>query len=345
MPDLKVLVLFALVFALSYLGSRLYQYYAIKIGLLANVNVRSAHELPTPTGSGLVLLKLFLVSIILLWYWQLITVEMLLACLGPIFVGAVGYVDDKSDLPVKVRMPLYMFAAVWSVYILGFPVINISGMEIDLGLLGLVLGVMSLFWLQNLFNFMDGVDGIASIEVVFVCFSAVWIGCEAFNGLSSGWSLLGILIGILALGYLMTNWPPARMFMGDAGSNFFGLMLGVFVLGNEAISVWVWMILLSQFIVDACLTVSIRLIKHQKIYESHSQHAYQHLNRRYGTNHVLQLMIIVNFIWLLPIAYLAHEFPDMGFILLLLASLPLVLLYWLSGAGKTEPRMARLRVK
>jgi len=93
------------------------------------------------------------------------------------------------------------------------------------------------------------------------------------------------------------------------------------------------------------LTVSIRLIKHQKIYESHSQHAYQHLNRRYGTNHVLQLMIIVNFIWLLPIAYLAHEFPDMGFILLLLASLPLVLLYWLSGAGKTEPRMARLRVK
>lgn len=355
MSDITILFLLSLVLALSYIASRLYQFYAIKKDLLANVNLRSAHDSPKPTGSGIVLLILFFFCILLLGYWQLVSTHAMLACIGPLFVGIIGYIDDRKELAVKVRMPLYIGAAIWSVYILGFPMFNLGGIEVELGFVGLVFGVMSLFWLQNLFNFMDGIDGIAGTEVVFVCFAAVWIGSEGLNNLSignlsisspgsDGWSIIVMITGLLALGYLITNWPPSRMFMGDAGSNFFGLMLGVFILGDSSISIWVWLILLNQFIVDACLTVSIRLFKRQKIVESHSQHAYQHLNRRFGTVRVLQITILINLIWLLPIAYIAHRFPEQGFILLLLASLPLVLKDWLSGTGKDKPRMASLRV-
>ena len=125
--------------------------------------------------------------------------------------------------------------------------------------------------------------------------------------------------------------------MGDAGSNFFGLMLGILVLCSDFLSVWTWMILLCQFIVDACLTISIRALGRQSIHKSHSQHAYQHLNRKIGSLKTLLLTILINFIWLLPLAALAERFPNTGFGLLLLAALPILVKDWLAGAGRETP--------
>ena len=345
-------ILLALVAILSYLLSHLYRYFADRTAMVAEVNHRSAHQNPVPTGSGVVLMLVFCVSILVLWQAGRVSGEVVLVCLAPLITGILGYLDDRKELTVGLRLPVYIFAAGWCMYWLGFPTLNFFGVILDLGWVGLFFGAVSLLWLQNLFNFMDGIDGIAASQVVFVCFSAIFI---SHSGISHGdishspisamnnWSIVCLLIGAISLGYLVINWPPAKVFMGDAGSSFFGLLLGVLVISGEMLSVWVWMILLAQFVVDACLTISLRLIHGDKIHQSHSKHAYQHLNRKIGTHKTLWLTMVINLFWLLPMAVFAQRSPEWGFFLLLLAALPLVVKDWVSGAGIIEPRIRYLR--
>ncbi|MEO2178084.1 MAG: glycosyl transferase [bacterium] len=339
--DQNTLFLLGFSLSLSFLLSYLYLFVAIRFGFFADVNFRSAHQTPTPTGSGIVLIVLFLIGVVSLWLLKLTSSEVLLVCLGPCLVGIVGYIDDRGMLTILVRLPVYIFAACWCIYWLDFPPINVQGVIVNLGYVGLLFGAISLLWLQNLFNFMDGIDGIAASEVVFVCFAAVLISGQSIDE----WHVVSLLTGCIALGYLWMNWPRATLFMGDAGSNFFGLMLGVLALTTDFLSVWVWMILLCQFLVDTCLTIIVRLLSHRKIHEAHSQHAYQHLNRRFGTLRTLLLSIGVNVFWLLPIAVVAHQLSDFGLILLLFAAVPLIIKDWVSGAGQEVPRIEYLRTK
>ena len=340
MLETKLLLLLCGICLLSYLGSLLYRFYALQKGVLAEVNKRSAHDIPVPTGSGLILLIIFFLSLLPLWYWEVFHQKIILACLGPLLVSFIGFLDDRGEISVSRRIPIYLGAAVWTVFILGFPTVNFFGFIVDLHFTGLVFAVISLFWLQNLFNFMDGVDGIAAAEVIFVCLSVIIIGGPS----QEEWTILCLICCLLALGYIPVNLPPAKLFMGDAGSNLFGLVLGLMIVSGELVSVWVWVILLSQFVVDACLTLCVRLFKKERIYESHSQHAYQHLNRKLGTKNILFLTISINLLWLFPLAWFAHQFPDYGFLLLTLAVIPIVLKDWFSGAGKDEPRLHRLKL-
>ncbi|MFT5211455.1 MAG: Fuc2NAc and GlcNAc transferase [Flavobacterium sp.] len=339
MLETKLLLLLFGIALLSYFGSLLYRFYALQKGVVAEVNKRSAHDIPVPTGSGLVLLMVFCFSLLILWYWEILGQKIILACLGPLLVSIIGFLDDRGEIAVSRRILLYLVAAIWTVIVLGFPTLNFLGYIVDLHFAGLLLAVISLFWLQNLFNFMDGMDGIAASEVIFVCLSVIVIVWPNHNE----WTILCLICCLLALGYLPINLPPAKLFMGDAGSNLFGLLLGLMIISGELVSIWVWIILLSQFIVDACLTVCVRLVKKEKIYESHSQHAYQHLNRKFGTKSILFLTISINLLWLYPLAWFAHLSPDHSLILLTLAVLPIALKDWFSGAGKDLPRLHRLQ--
>jgi Fuc2NAc and GlcNAc transferase len=340
-PGPVVLATLVSALSLSFLLSHLYRVLAIRSGIVADVNWRSAHQSPTPTGSGIVLVMLFLMWLSGLWLWGTIGFVTLLVCLSPCLVGVIGYVDDRESLSILVRFPVYLFAAGWCMFWLDFPDINFLGVTVKLEYIGFLFGTISLLWLQNLFNFMDGIDGMAAAEVVFVCFSVTLLSA----GSESEWHLICALTGAIALGYLFVNWPDAKMFMGDAGSSFFGLMLGVMALTADFLPVWVWMILLCQFIVDACLTITVRLLSGQKIYKSHNLHAYQHLNRRFGTIRTLVLSIGINVIWLLPMAAMAFWFSDFGFVLLLLAALPLIIKDWICGAGCEAPVMEYLKIK
>ena len=337
MIDKEIIILLALAALTSYALSHLYRRLAIQRGILASVNNRSAHDVPTPTGSGIVLLLVFLLSLIVLSLWEPVASDISFACWGPLIVGIVGYMDDRSELPVRARLPVYILTASWCVYWVGFPSINIGGAILDLGYVGLVLGAISILWLKNLFNFMDGIDGIAASEVVFASFSAAVLFAWS-DGLPGDWLIINLLTGCIAAGYLIINWPKAKLFMGDAGANFFGLMLGVLILSGEIVSVWTWLILLSRFIIDTCLTISIRLINRENIHQPHAQHAYQHLNRRFGTTKTLLTTISINIVWLLPLAALSAQFPDLALILLICAALPIAVKDWLCGAGVDAPR-------
>ena len=319
--------------------SHLYRTLAIRRNILAHTNERSAHVVPTPTGGGVAFVVVFAVALATLWIQGFIMTSIALAMLGPVAVSIVGFVDDLTPLPVTARVPLYLLGCVWSMYWIGFPVLNILGAVIDLGWYGIAFGVISLIWLQNLYNFMDGIDGLAISEAAFVCAAVFVIGGNVSLQDENG---VALLIGAVSIGFAVINWPSARIFMGDVGSSFLGLSLGVLALAYNDVAVWVWMILLGWFLTDGCLTITVRLIRGEKIYQSHNLHAYQHLTRRFGSQKTLVFVLLVNVIWLAPIAYLAHRFPDMGVVLLVLASAPLLICQWLCGAGQPTPRLGQL---
>jgi Fuc2NAc and GlcNAc transferase len=138
-------------------------------------------------------------------------------------------------------------------------------------------------------------------------------------------------------GFLLWNWPPARIFMGDAGSGFLGFVLGAMAWTTIAageLSVWFWLILVGAFFVDATLTLLRRWRRGEPLATAHRSHAYQRLSRRFGSHLKVTLgFLLVNLVWLAPLAWLAALHPSFGAGLTLLAWAPLAVYAWLSGAG------------
>ncbi len=308
---------------LGWIAAEMYWRLAIRVRLLAHPNHRSAHVSSTPTGAGLAFILVWLIGVAFLDLWSV-------ALLAAVGAGLIGFCDDVRSLPVTIRAIGYATCSVIAVLAIGFPTLNLAGHLVDLGWMGLLFGGLSLLWLQNLYNFMDGMDGIAISEAVFVLAGVMMIG---------GISMLPLLLLCACLGFLVVNWPPAKVFMGDAGASFLGLLMGVFALMEVSVSVWVWMILLAVFTSDACLTIVTRGLRRERIYEAHHLHAYQHLMRRFGARQTLYVVWSINLFWLLPLALLADRFPDLSLYLLISAVLPLLVAEFLSGAGNLEPRL------
>ena len=136
-------------------------------------------------------------------------------------------------------------------------------------------------------------------------------------------------------GFLVWNWPPAKIFMGDVGSGYVGFTISVFIVYSyitDLINIWVWLILLGVFIVDASITLVTRMITGQKWYAAHRSHAYQHLAQKWRSHKKVTLSVLaINIIWLLPIAWLAMMVPDSGDIFTALAYLPLVIIAFTSA--------------
>jgi Fuc2NAc and GlcNAc transferase len=332
-------LLIALVVA-TWLSCHLYRNIALHFHFFDHPNERSAHTEPTPTGAGIVMVIGFYLVLSIASQQQLIATNILMATFGGLPVAAIGFIDDRKKLHWSLRAVIHLLAAAWCIYYVGFPTLIILGTTLDTGTASLVFGVIALVWLLNLYNFMDGIDGIAASETVFVCGAAAFLsGFEV-----EGWGLINLLLMAVSLGFLIINWPKAKLFMGDVGSGFLGLTLGVLILAYNEISVLTWMILLGYFVTDACLTIVLRLVHRENITESHSQHAYQHLTRVIGDAKTLYLVILINMLWLFPIAILSVRFPEYGVLLLLLAALPLLLAEFICGAGQDQPRLKRLRV-
>ena len=184
---------------------------------------------------------------------------------------------------------------------------------------------------------MDGIDGLASVEALSTCLGACLIYWLAgYVGLI--W--LPFLLSMAVLGFLFWNFPPARIFMGDAGSGFLGMILGGLSLQaawHNTDLLWVWLILLGVFIVDATFTLFRRLINGCKVYEAHRSHAYQFASRQVGSHLPVTLSILaINVFWLLPIALCVALFGLEGFLGVLIAYLPLLILAFKFRAGERE---------
>ncbi|VVP12890.1 MraY family glycosyltransferase [Pseudomonas fluorescens] len=313
--------------------------YAVSRSLMDVPNVRSSHSVPTPRGGGVAIVLAFTLALGLLLSSGLILFPFFCAIIGAgTLVAVIGFMDDHGHIAARWRLLGHFVASTWMLFWLGgLPSIQFGGYMVDLGWLGNVLAVLYLVWLLNLYNFMDGIDGIASVEAICVCLGACvlyWIGDTPQLVRAP------LLLAVAVAGFLFWNFPPARIFMGDASSGFLGIVLGGLSLQAASVSgslLWGWLILLGVFIVDATFTLFRRLLRGDKIYEAHRSHAYQFASRRFCSHLAVTTAVgVINVLWLLPIAVGVTHYGLDGSLGLILAYAPLVVLAIKFRAGERE---------
>jgi Fuc2NAc and GlcNAc transferase len=330
-----------IVFLCSIFLTRKIRLYALSHSLIDIPNVRSSHSIPTPRGGGIAIVLSFLMSL------PLVAVEGYLSwghVVGIIGAGGgiavLGFLDDHGHIAARWRLLGHFAAASWSLYwVGGLPPLVVFGVSIDVGVFSYIIAALYLVWMLNLYNFMDGIDGIASIEAITVCVGAVFLYyVSGFEQLIWGPLLLAFAVS----GFLYWNFPPARIFMGDAGSGFLGVTLAVLSLQAAAVSsslFFIWLILLGVFIVDATVTLIRRLLRGDKVYEAHRSHAYQFASRRFGSHRSVSLAVgLINIFWLLPLAYLVAIDVLDGGVALMVAYAPLIFISLKLNAGGLEAR-------
>jgi Fuc2NAc and GlcNAc transferase len=328
----------ALIFSCVLTG--LVRRYALAAQLIDYPNARSSHTAPKPRGGGLAIVIVGAVGVSTLVAARIMELRLAMGLIGGgAIVALVGFLDDRRSLPVRFRMLAHFAAAGIAMYALGgLPPIRLGEVVVDAGAAGYVLGAVGIVWTLNLFNFMDGIDGIAASEAIFVAGAGSVLALLA--GDAAGVASAGLLFTAACLGFLLWNWPPARIFMGDVGSGFVGYFIAVLAVGvarENSVALLVWLILGGVFFVDATVTFIRRLLQGERFYEAHRSHAYQWLARRWSSHkRVTLLVLLVNFVWLLPCACVAMMYPTGAAWLVLVALAPLAVLTVLAGAGRRE---------
>lgn len=324
------------VLLLSWLLTGAVRRYALARSLLDVPTARSSHAVPTPRGGGLAIVLAFLGSLPMLVLKDVLSWSTMWALLGGgALIAALGFLDDHGHVAARWRLLGHFFAAGWVLLWLGgLPPLRLGEATLELGWMGHGLALIGLVWLLNLYNFMDGIDGIAAVEAICVCFGGallyVLVGYP-----TQAWTPLGLALAVL--GFLYWNFPPARIFMGDTGSGFLGLVLGIQALQAAWLVselFWAWLILLGIFVVDATLTLLVRLLKRERVYEAHRSHAYQSASRHFGRHLPVTLAVaVLNLFWLLPMAICTALGYVNGVVAVILAYSPLAGLAWCYRAG------------
>ncbi|QZD69681.1 glycosyltransferase family 4 protein [Pseudomonas sp. 3-2] len=318
--------------------------YALARSMLDVPNDRSSHAVPTPRGGGVSIVVTFLSGLVAIWSAGLIDSGFFLGAAGAgALVAVIGFMDDHGHIAARWRLLGHFAAAAWVLWWTGgLAPVEVFGMTLDPGWVSNVFALFYLVWMLNLYNFMDGIDGLASVEAISVCGSACllyWItGHEGFI-----WAPL--LLAMSVLGFLVWNFPPAKIFMGDAGSGFLGIILGVLALQAASLNpdlLWAWLILPGVFIVDATFTLLRRLLRGEKVYEAHRSHAYQYASRAYGRHLPVTIAVaLINVLWLLPVAIAVVVTGLDGATGLIIAYVPLLVLAVKFHAGEYEVKTVR----
>lgn len=255
-------------------------------GVLDVPNHRSSHTTPTPRGGGVAIVgvvlaaELALVAVGLLAPWRFYALA-----LGGSAVAAVGAWDDLHNASARARLAVHLTAGAialaalahgtaWHGTLLGVPVPAWAVW---------VVALLWIVWLTNLYNFMDGIDGIAGMQGVVVGIAAA----AALTGAAPGLALVGAVLGGAAAGFLVFNWAPASIFMGDVGSGFLGatfaiLIIAAFATGTRGAIVP--LAALAPFIIDATITLALRTARGEQVTAAHRSHLYQRLVQR-GWSH------------------------------------------------------------
>jgi glycosyltransferase WbpL len=302
--------------------------YALARKLVDIPNPRSSHSVPVPRGGGVVIALTTLIALSLPAAKGALAWTTLLAVLGGgALVAFIGLADDHGQITLGWRLLSHFAAAAWVLAWLGEPPpLQLLGFVLDVGWLRYALAALYLVWLLNLTNFMDGIDGIAAVEAITVSLGGVFLYRIAAPA-ANEW-LAPLVLAATTLGFLVWNWPPAKIFLGDSGSGFLGLMLATLSLQAALVATtlyWGWVILLGVFVVDATVTLARRVVRGERFYEAHRSHAYQHAAQRWGAHLPVTVAVgVINLCWLLPIALIVALRSLDPFLGVLIAYSPLV---------------------
>lgn len=291
--------------ALTHLFIRL----ADRQGVLAHANERSMHRGATVTGGGLPLLVAALAAFLV--FWPILKIHGLVLPAAAL-LALVSFFDDLKPVSRWVRFGAHIVAAAAAVSIVLSDQMIFQGwlpLWLDRG-----LALFLIVWFINLFNFMDGIDGIAGIETIFIM-AGFLIVC-AFAGVESPLDGLAYAVAGSTIGFLFWNWHPARVFLGDVGSIPLGFLCGAMMIWLAAnISLSAALILPLYFVADATITILTRLSRGEKIWEPHRSHFYQRSARAVGSHAVVVRRVAVCNAVLIALAVLALSMPVAAFVL------------------------------
>jgi len=305
---------------LSFLSCRWVTALAEKSGMIAEPGQRQSHVVSTPTGGGLGLIfsiivtSLFVlfVSAIPGFWWQNVLPGILL-------LTFVGWRDDKHTVPWRVRLLVQLAVSLW---LLSFGPLQLSSSDVGL----FSIAVLAVVWMMNLYNFMDGSNGMAGFQGVF---AGVVLAVLFHISGQPAMALIALAVAAACAGFLPLNFPLARVFMGDVASvplGFIFASLVVYGIQTGSLSLQVSILIMSVFTIDATMTLLARVIRREQWYTAHAQHVYQRLIAQGWSHHrVLMVYQAINVILVLPAIVLAEIYPQyammtVGFTFLLLGT-------------------------
>lgn len=306
-----------LAFAMSWLLCAAVVHQGWRIGLMQAPNHRSSHTRPTAQGGGI-----GIVFSVLGVAWLFDGDQNLFLFAAALVIAVVGLLDDIFHLPAVLRLLVQISACLTAIF--AIPVLPDG-----VGYL-LILLIAGVWWI-NLFNFMDGIDGLAGSQAIFMLLAAAALGVLAQPGSTADrdWQLL-LVTAAATLGFLIWNLPRARLFMGDVGSTFIAFVLFVACLLSVRtgwLSLPIWLILAAIFVTDATVTLLIRITRGKRWTEAHRSHIYQRLAVMWkGHGRVDVIFMTMNGVFLFPLAWLALMFPERAWLIALAAYCPMFIL-------------------
>lgn len=318
--------------AVSVVGTRAVQGWLERRCILDHPNERSSHVLPTPRGGGLAVTSAVLVA------WALVAVQgvalagwVWLAMAAAAALMAASWLDDRIDLPAAPRFAAHVLA----VLLLLLP----GDALVFQGWLPLwadrLLAALGWLWFVNLYNFMDGIDGITGVETV--CIGAGIVIVTGLTAAPADLAPLALACAAAGLGFLVWNWHPARIFLGDVGSIPLGLLLGGLLVqlalaGQLAPAV----ILPLYYLGDATITLGRRAFRGEKVWQAHRQHFYQRAVRGGKTHAQVSGLVLAGNLALIGCAALAATgavWLGLAVAVAVVASMLGVLQWWSKGAA------------
>jgi len=296
-------MIYMILLLLSFTVTYLIKNYYIKHALLDEINERSSHSIPTPHGGGIALSLTWFIGLFCLNYTEQIESGLFYALLVGSIISIVSFFDDLYDLSPKVRLFTQAFVSVGGLYFLGgFNSFGFEFFSIENQIFTNLFAFLMIVWFINLYNFLDGINGYAGSEMVFLSIA----GFMLFGGAHF------IVLAAATLGFLVWNYGNAKIFMGDVGSTLLGYNVAIFTLyyaNQTSNNFWIWIILFGLFVFDATFTLLRRKLNHEKLSQAHKKHAYQRLQQS-GWSHtkVTTYSIGVNLILFFFVYFVSNVF-------------------------------------
>ena len=331
MLDVATLIWAAGAAVVCFIIEKLTLAYSLNHGLLSEPNARSSHSRPTPSIGGIAIVVPVLAYCLIN---AALDERLLVIFFAVMLLAGAGLWDDLKPLPSRLRFTLQILVVVFSLACLNFALpatfsLSLSSPVVWVWQLILALVIL---WCINLFNFMDGIDGLAAAQCLVYCLACILLG----DDLAPVFAGLIWVLGSCALVFLCFNWPPASIFMGDVGSGALGYLIVVIALildYQQVLPVVASMILFCVFWVDASFTILRRLVSGQAFTSAHRSHLYQKMAMRYGHKRVSMVFCVYALLFLLPLAGGAIHSPSWGIMALVLACAPVLVLCFRYGAG------------
>lgn len=252
-------------FAVTALAVRLVLGFLRSREILDHPNERSSHSRPTPRGGGLAVTPVILAGWLLLSAAGLLLSGQWVVMGGALALLLLSWQDDRVSLPARTRLLVHLAAVAAGLYALPAKEFIFQGWLPFWA--DRTLAAILWIWFLNLYNFMDGIDGITGIETLCIAGGLWW--------LSPAQGQAAVLAGA-SVGFLVWNWHPAKIFLGDSGSVPLGYLLGWLLLRMAGDGLWaIALILPAYYLADATITISKRALRREKIWQAHRQHFYQ----------------------------------------------------------------------